>query len=98
MIPELEITSVAGKDVAGAWAELTDKCDGFRLKTMTACEFGPAEEVVALLEHEAMTGTATKYEVGVGESLRPYEQVYLGDDRQYAIDVFWQTVVKHASM
>jgi hypothetical protein len=56
----------------------------------TFAEFGMAEECVGFLE----LGSKDKltYEVGVGECLRPYRQVYLGEDIGIASKTFIDTI------
>lgn len=73
------------EDIEGsAWAEIV-KGRGF--KEGIAADFGIGEECYALLEFEDGT-----FEVGVGEALRPYLQLYLGKDRGIASEVFHSQV------
>jgi len=58
-----------------------------KLSCMYACEFGFAEEVIALMFFE--DGTS---EVGIGESLRPYLKVYEGKDLEKALQKFFEVI------
>ena len=53
----------------------------------TFADFGMAEECLGLLEFEDVNGK-TIYEVGVGESLRPYDQLYIGNSCEIASKTF----------
>jgi hypothetical protein len=85
---DLTIETTTELDPASAWA---DVIAGRDLRQATAAEFDLAEETIALLEF-----TDGTYEVGVGECLRPYCQVYAGADRDQAGEEFWRLVRGHA--
>jgi hypothetical protein len=74
----------------GAWANVVGER---KLKKATFAEFGFAEEVIALLKFEDGS-----FEVGIGESLRPYQQLYEGDDPEAAIIEWWSALRLHANM
>ena len=77
----------------GEWTELhPDKTIG----SMTVCWFDAAEEVIGLIRYtENMVGLF-QYEVGIGESLRPYDKLYAGSSEKDAEERFWQAVTLHA--
>ena len=75
--------------VGGSWAEVANNRP---ILSVTAAEFGLAEEVISLMRF--VNGT---FEVGIGESLRPYQQLYTGPRKSHAEDIFWATVRRHAS-
>ena len=57
------------------------------LTRVHTCQFGAAEEVIALMFFSDHT-----FEVGQGESLRPYQQLYSGSDARRAFETFWNRV------
>jgi hypothetical protein len=67
-----------------AWGEVAGNRG---LVTMHTCEFEMAEEVIALMVFE--DGTC---EIGIGESLRPYQSVFEGDFDHYAFTTFWSAI------
>lgn len=75
---------ISSGDIPPAWLAVIG---GRRLVSASFCEFGPAEETVGLLAFADGT-----YEVGVGESLRPYARVALTDDRREAHRVWWEQI------
>ncbi|MGE5133208.1 MAG: hypothetical protein ACM32E_09905 [Gemmatimonadota bacterium] len=79
---------VSGEVPSQAWL---DVIGGRKLLSITTAEFGAAEELLGLLEF--VDGT---YEVGLGEPLRPYARLYLGDSRREAHGKFWNEVRAHA--
>jgi len=60
------------------------------IESLTTCEFELAEEVIGLVRY--IDGT---FEVGIGESLRPYSRLYSGAYRETANERFWQAVTLH---
>lgn len=54
------------------------------------CEFDFAEEAIVMFH------VGADWEVGVGESLRPYDQVYKGKSVQEASMLFVETILEHA--
>jgi hypothetical protein len=81
-----------------------------KLVAIHTCEFGFAEEVVGLMVFDEGTeitplgpgALATmpvfSYEVGVGESLRPYVQVHVGTDTREALSKFFAACMAHIDM
>lgn len=65
--------------------------DGREVETIHALDCGFAEESVMLIEF-----TDGSYEVGRGESLRPYEQLYVGRDGMAALRAFLEAI-EHAA-
>jgi hypothetical protein len=65
-----------------------------KLLNATFCEFGLAEEVVGLLVFEDKDGEDVA-EVGIGESMRPYDKVFEGDFEE-ASHIFVKTILKLA--
>jgi len=61
-----------------------------KVVTAAACDAGFAEETILFLAFEDGT-----FEVGMGESLRPYNQVYKGSDEEVAVEKFSSIVTKH---
>ena len=59
----------------------------------TFVDFGFAEECIGLLEFKK-SETESIYEIGVGECLRPYDQLYLGEDCNMASKIFIDTINK----
>jgi hypothetical protein len=74
-------------DVQGPWASLRENAVP---KRGTFCEFGFAEEVIGLLEY-----ADGAYEVGIGESLRPYHRLYFGADMEVASRTFFEAVLEN---
>lgn len=73
-----------------AWGEVVDT----RIITRAQmCWFDFAEETIALMEFKDGT-----FEVGIGEPLRPYDQVYLGTEGKKALGMFFDTVQDHAAL
>ena len=64
-----------------------------RLISGTFADFGMAEECIWLLEFVSETCSPT-YEVGIGECLRPYIQLYVGDNSEAASKIFIDTINK----
>jgi hypothetical protein len=71
----------------GAWAEIVGDR---KLTLLYAVEYGFAEETIAMMGFESGS-----YEVGIGESLRPYDRLYLGIWEHEAENRFWQAVTLH---
>jgi hypothetical protein len=90
VIRDITITTVEGKDVEGSWKEIAQP--GHTITTATFCEFGLAEEVIGLIEYDK----GKCFEVGIGESLREYDRLYLGWTEREAEERFWQAVTLHA--
>ena len=57
----------------------------------TFAVFDFAEEVIGLLRYN----NGRCFEVGIGESLRPYERLYMGWSEAEAEERFWQAVTLH---
>jgi hypothetical protein len=92
---DLEITTTADLP-EGEWRELVDKCDGYEFKEGTFCEFELAEEVIGFLRFNTELGP--QFEVGIGEALRPYIELYAGNDVAVATSVFWTAVQVRAHL
>ncbi len=60
------------------------------LKVITVVEYGLAEEVIAMIEFQDGT-----FEVGIGESLRPYDLLYQGCDLELASRAFLEAIKDH---
>jgi hypothetical protein len=91
-IRDVSITNASLTDISEAWQEVAD-ASGHTLEDAVFAEFDFAEEVICLLRYKDRTGYC--YEVGIGESLRPYERLYLGRTEREAEDRFWQAVTLH---
>jgi hypothetical protein len=75
-------------DIEGAWAEVV----GNRVvRSCAVVQYGPAEEVVAFFSFADGT-----FEVGIGEALRPYLQMYEGRDAFKATEVFLRVAYEHS--
>ena len=59
------------------------------------CEFGFAEEVIAMLDFSCNGDQEEYFYVGIGESLRPFVEVYSGNSREEASAAFTRAVCKH---
>ena len=59
----------------------------------TVCEFGMAEEVIGWIKYSDGT-----HEVGVGECLRPYDEIYKGKNARLAKRLFYVTCAEHISL
>jgi len=80
--PEREYTIVAVtsiKELSPSWKEIVDKRE---FTSGTFANFGLAEECIGLLEFK------DSFEVGLGECLRPYIQLYIGEDASMASKIF----------
>lgn len=83
-----EIATITDSNELGpAWQEIVE---GRELEQTIYCEFGFAEEVITLLAFKDGS-----FEVGIGESLRPYDQIYVGDDEERALTDFLLAVKRH---
>ena len=81
---------VSEEQLGDAWRELLiERNRGF--DHIIYVEFGFAEEVIGMIHY--MDGT---YEVGIGESLRPYDLLYEGTDLEEATESFLKAVRRHA--
>lgn len=70
---------------------------GFAVADTTFCEFGLAEEAIALLAFVAGAGKTQQWRfvVGIGEILRPYQVRYDGDDPTVASALWLEAVTEH---
>ena len=66
------------------WSVIIDERE---LHSAIYVEYGIAEEVIALLEFKDGS-----FEVGIGECLRPYNELYSGEDREEASRIFLEAV------
>jgi len=85
-VREFQVEVTQGSDVPndGTWRELHPNKE---IKEAVSCEFELAEEVVALIQY-----TDGIYEVGIGETMRPYIHLYTGPDRATAYASWWTGV------
>jgi hypothetical protein len=90
-VRDFEVTTGVGhEDVGMEWKAQVNFHD---IKEGTFVSFGTGEEVIGHLEMEDGT-----FEVGIGEALRPYIQLYNGDNAVLATDAFWDALEKHARL
>ena len=88
---EFEIVAeTENEKLSPSWFEIVGER---RLVSGTFVGFGMAEECIGLLEFVSEICSPT-FEVGVGESLRPYIQLYLGDNGVIASKIFIEAVNK----
>jgi hypothetical protein len=64
-----------------------------KIKEATFCEFGFAEEVIGFIKYDS-----GDFEVGIGESLRPYQRLYFGRSESAAEERFWESVTVSVRM
>ncbi len=62
-----------------------------KLRTASFVEVAFAEEVIGFMEFKDGS-----FEVGIGESLRPYNQLYVGGDRYKASEVYLRAIQERA--
>ena len=76
---------------------LKDVSEGRKILDAIAVEFGFAEELIFKVEYEATEDDVRDIEVGVGESLRPYQRLYFGTDAVKASSIFLETLLNCAN-
>ena len=86
---EATISSVTTSQLGEAWKAIVEE-RGKELEHAIYVEYGLAEEVISL-----MTFKDGSYEVGIGESLRPYDQLYVGTSLEEATKHFLTAVREH---
>jgi hypothetical protein len=86
---DFEITTDVGHDDVGM--EWKAQVNFHGIKEGTFASFGLGEEVVGHL-----TMADGTFEVGIGEPMRPYIQLYTGDDEIKAADAFWDALERAA--
>ena len=76
------------KVTEGSWKEVIGDR---KLQSIILCEYGFAEEVIAMMEF--VDGS---FEVGIGESLRPYKRLYEGMELEEATKSFLEALREHS--
>jgi len=87
---EFEIYLIYGKELENIGDGWKGIIEDRKVENILTVEFGFAEEVICLIEF-----TDGTFEVGVGESMRPYSQRYIGDSRGVASVTFYNELAKH---
>jgi len=64
---------------------------GMKVRSLIGCTFEACEEVIGLIEYE--TG---EFEVGIGECLRPYDELYFGKDLEKASRIWFEAILERA--
>lgn len=77
------------EEMGPSWRALIDE-RGKEFSRLIYLEYGFAEEVICMIYF--LDGS---FEVGVGESLRPYELLYAGNDLEEASRAFLEAVQIH---
>jgi hypothetical protein len=88
---EHERGTIDGSKLPHSWAEFA--VQGAEVTKVHYCEFGFAEEVIAMIELKS-----GEFEVGIGESLRPYQSLYRGTDRDEAQRQFEAAIEYHVNL
>jgi len=86
-VTDREFEIVAETDVSKLTLSWMEIVGNRRLVSGIFVGFGFAEECIGLLEFVSETCSPT-FEVGIGESLRPYLQLYVGDNGTIASKTF----------
>jgi len=80
-------------DLSPSWKEVATKCQ-YRFIRGIFADFGLAEECIGILQFE-MSDEYSYFEVGIDESLRSYETLYIGLEGVIANNIFMDTIKLH---
>jgi hypothetical protein len=85
-----EFTFIVGAPDDGQWESLDKERT---IETLQGVVFGLAEEVIGLVQY-----TDGTYRVGVGESLRPFYELYVGPSALEASSIFLRAILRHIDL